>query len=183
MQEPSSTDHPSRNEESVPLRQGEMSTEDDHASHNFHAMEMELPAAARGTSEFRWQLDSWHPCRFCVKLLRGRIFPTFHPMLCRSVFMEQRKRARRATSICLNFAMVFERADEVILPAMYNFVAQSFQATPTQLATITLSRALVQALASPLGGLLGECFPIAKTCLQVHCYTLGSQRQAPQMMS
>lgn len=51
--------------------------------------------------------------------------------------------------------MVFERADEVILPAMYNFVAQSFQATPTQLAFITLSRALVQALASPLGGLLG----------------------------
>ncbi len=52
--------------------------------------------------------------------------------------------------------MVFERADEVILPAMYNFVAQSFQATPTQLAIITLSRALVQALASPLGGLLGD---------------------------
>ena len=53
--------------------------------------------------------------------------------------------------------MVFERADEVVLPAVYNFVARSFNATPTQLATITLSRALVQALASPLGGILGEC--------------------------
>lgn len=70
--------------------------------------------------------------------------------------MKQRTKARWSTSICLNFAMVFERADEVILPAMYNFVAQSFQATPTQLAIITLSRALVQALASPLGGLLGD---------------------------
>lgn len=63
--------------------------------------------------------------------------------------------------------MVFERADEVILPAMYNFVAQSFNATPTQLATITLSRALVQALASPLGGLLG------KPLLQSGWYDMG----------
>ena len=83
--------------------------------------------------------------------------------------MEQRKRARRLTSICLNFAMVFERADEVILPAMYNFVDQSFQATPTQLATITLSRALVQALASPLGGLLGEILICTDTTMCLSC--------------
>ncbi len=84
----------------------------------------------------------------------------FLGLLCRNVFVEQRRKARRSTFMCLNFAMVFERADEVILPAMYNFVAQSFNATPTQLATITLSRALVQALASPLGGLLGKA-PVA----------------------
>lgn len=47
------------------------------------------------------------------------------------------------------------RRMQVVLPAVYAFVARSFSATPTQLATITLARALVQALSSPLGGLLG----------------------------
>ena len=51
--------------------------------------------------------------------------------------------------------MVFERADEVILPAAYSFVARSFAATPSDLANITLARALVQAVCSPLGGVLG----------------------------
>ena len=51
--------------------------------------------------------------------------------------------------------MVFERADEVVLPAVYAYVARTFQATPVQLAQITLARALVQAVTSPIGGLLG----------------------------
>ncbi len=79
-------------------------------------------------------------------------------MACRTRFEEQRRKSRWLTSVCLNLAMVFERADEVVLPAVYLFVARSFNATPTQLATITLARALVQALASPLGGVLGESF-------------------------
>jgi hypothetical protein len=88
-------------------------------------------------------------------------------------------KARRWTSICLNLAMVFERADEVVLPAVYSFVARSFDATPTQLATITLSRALVQALASPLGGVLGKYLwlssnvqqcPVLRDCTRLlHC--------------
>ncbi len=57
--------------------------------------------------------------------------------------------------MCLNLAMVFERADEVVLPAVYAYVARTFQATPVQLAQITLARALVQAVTSPIGGLLG----------------------------
>lgn len=48
-----------------------------------------------------------------------------------------------------------ERADEQILPALYGFVAASFNIGPTQLGYLTLSRALVQAIASPLGGILG----------------------------
>ena len=48
-----------------------------------------------------------------------------------------------------------ERADEQILPALYAFVAASFHIGPTQLGYLTLSRALIQALASPLGGILG----------------------------
>ena len=57
---------------------------------------------------------------------------------------EKKRRARWRTSVCLNLAMVFERADEVILPAAYSFVARSFAATPSDLANITLARALVQ---------------------------------------
>ncbi|CAL5221386.1 g3569 [Coccomyxa viridis] len=73
-----------------------------------------------------------------------------------NVYMEKKRRARWRTSVCLNLAMVFERADEVILPAAYSFVARSFAATPSDLANITLARALVQAVCSPLGGVLGH---------------------------
>ena len=69
--------------------------------------------------------------------------------------MEKKRRARWRTSVCLNLAMVFERADEVILPAAYSFVARSFAATPSDLANITLARALVQAVCSPVGGVAG----------------------------
>ena len=49
-----------------------------------------------------------------------------------------------------------ERMDEQILPAVYNAIGASFHATPSQLGILTLARALVQALASPLGGILGR---------------------------
>ena len=92
---------------------------------------------------------------------------------------------RATTSACMNAAMLFERADEVVLPAVYRFVARSFNATPSQvwlrhwllcsvryvqlrckrreanswivpqLGYITLARSLMQALSSPLGGFLG----------------------------
>jgi hypothetical protein len=44
-----------------------------------------------------------------------------------------------------------------MVPAVYRFLGASFAATPTQLGYITLSRALVQALSSPLGGIAGGC--------------------------
>jgi len=40
--------------------------------------------------------------------------------------------------------------------AAYKFIGQSLNATPAQLGSIMLTRALVQALSSPLGGLLGD---------------------------
>lgn len=65
-------------------------------------------------------------------------------------------RTRFTTSILVNMGNIMERADEQILPALYGFVAASFHIGPTQLGYLTLSRALVQAVASPLGGVLGE---------------------------
>lgn len=41
-------------------------------------------------------------------------------------------------------------------PAVYLFVGTSLNATPSQLGTLTLCRALVQTLASPLSGVLGD---------------------------
>ena len=64
-------------------------------------------------------------------------------------------RTRLITTVLVNMGNIMERADEQILPALYAFVAASFHIGPTQLGYLTLSRALIQALASPLGGILG----------------------------
>lgn len=68
-------------------------------------------------------------------------------------------RTRFVTTVLVNMGNIMERADEQILPALYGFVAASFHIGPTQLGYLTLSRALVQAVASPLGGVLGELCP------------------------
>ena len=59
------------------------------------------------------------------------------------------------TTVFVNLASTVERMDEQILPALYAFVAQSFQASPSQLGSLTLSRALLQAISSPVSGLCG----------------------------
>ena len=65
-------------------------------------------------------------------------------------------RARAITAVCSNLAIIMERTDEQILPAVYNFIGRTFDATPSQLGALTLSRAFAQAITSPLGGVLGE---------------------------
>ncbi len=66
------------------------------------------------------------------------------------------------TTALINLAGIMERMDEQILPALYNFIGHSFQATPSQLGTLTLCRAMVQALSSPIGGLSGNV-PVEKS--------------------
>lgn len=60
------------------------------------------------------------------------------------------------TSTLVNLSSIMERVDEQLLPALYRFVGAAFGASPSQLGRLTLSRALVQALASPLAGVLGH---------------------------
>jgi hypothetical protein len=55
---------------------------------------------------------------------------------------------RTAALVCL--ACVVEGADLAVLPAVYLFIAQSLKASPSQLGLMTLCRALMQALASPI---------------------------------
>lgn len=60
------------------------------------------------------------------------------------------------TTVLVNLSAIMERTDEQLLPAVYLFVAVAFSATPKQLGYLTLCRAVVQALASPLGGFMGK---------------------------
>ncbi|EIE19976.1 MFS general substrate transporter [Coccomyxa subellipsoidea C-169] len=66
--------------------------------------------------------------------------------------------ARMRTTVLLNLAAIVERADEQVLPAVYLFIGHSLRATPAQLGTLTLCRAMVQALSSPISGILGNNF-------------------------
>ena len=52
--------------------------------------------------------------------------------------------ARLRTTLLMNLASVVEKADEQVLPAVYYFIGRSLKATPAQLGTLTLCRALVQ---------------------------------------
>ena len=63
---------------------------------------------------------------------------------------------RGRTTFCVNGSAIIERVDEQLLPALYRFVGASFNATPSQLGTLTLARALAQAVASPIAGILGQ---------------------------
>ncbi|WVZ93007.1 hypothetical protein U9M48_039030 [Paspalum notatum var. saurae] len=59
-------------------------------------------------------------------------------------------RRRRWTLVLVNLASVLEKADEVLLPAVYLQVGEALGASPTALGSLTLCRALVQAACYPL---------------------------------
>ncbi|CAK9205954.1 unnamed protein product [Sphagnum jensenii] len=61
---------------------------------------------------------------------------------------------RLVTLILINLASIMERADEALLPAVYDQVGKAFGVSPSALGTLTFIRALVQALASPLAAYL-----------------------------
>ncbi|MQL88850.1 hypothetical protein Taro_021416 [Colocasia esculenta] len=56
--------------------------------------------------------------------------------------------------ILINMAAVMERADENLLPSVYKEVSETFKAGPTDLGYLTFIRNFIQALASPLAGVL-----------------------------
>ena len=64
--------------------------------------------------------------------------------------------ARRRTTGVANMAYVVEKADEAILPASFSFVGAAWNASPGALGDITFVRGIVQALATPLSGILGD---------------------------
>lgn len=56
--------------------------------------------------------------------------------------------------ILINMASIMERADENLLPSVYKEVSEAFGAGPTDLGYLTFIRNFVQAMASPLAGIL-----------------------------
>lgn len=63
--------------------------------------------------------------------------------------------ARLQTTAVIALSSVMEKLEEQLLPSVYPYVARSLQASPAALGYLTLSRALVQSIASPVGGVLG----------------------------
>ncbi|KAG0481676.1 hypothetical protein HPP92_012534 [Vanilla planifolia] len=56
--------------------------------------------------------------------------------------------------ILINLASIMERADENLLPAVYKEVSQTFNAGPTDLGYLTFITKFIQAISSPLAGVL-----------------------------
>ncbi|XP_024371232.1 uncharacterized protein [Physcomitrium patens] len=54
----------------------------------------------------------------------------------------------------INLAAILERADESLLPAVYKEVSEAFKASPSELGSLTFIRTIVQAVCSPLAGIL-----------------------------
>ncbi|PNH07804.1 hypothetical protein TSOC_005693 [Tetrabaena socialis] len=79
---------------------------------------------------------------------------------------------RQRTVFLVNLVSIMERMDEQIVPALSRPLGCAFHATPHQLGLITSARAVVQALASPLGGLAGHYFDRV-TVLFVGCCIWG----------
>ena len=74
--------------------------------------------------------------------------------------------ARLRTTLLMNLASVVEKADEQVLPAVYYFIGRSLNATPAQLGTLTLCRAMVQVSSQVLHSL---CLSLQMICLTDFC--------------
>ncbi|CAI5467483.1 unnamed protein product [Closterium sp. Yama58-4] len=75
---------------------------------------------------------------------------------------------RLRTLVLVNVAAIVERADESLLPAVYNEVGRAFNASPRDLGALTLVRALMQALLCPLAPWLSLYLP------RVHIIATGA---------
>ncbi|PNH10483.1 hypothetical protein TSOC_002813 [Tetrabaena socialis] len=71
-----------------------------------------------------------------------------------AAFMSTRWR----TVVMFNIVQIWESMDECLVSALSRPLGCAFRAGPHQLGLVTYARAVVQALASPLGGLVGHYF-------------------------
>ncbi len=62
--------------------------------------------------------------------------------------------SKSRTFLLIYLAAMVEKADEALLPAVYNEVGEAFMASPTKLGALTLARSLSQALSNPLAAYL-----------------------------
>ncbi|KAL6867575.1 hypothetical protein ACP4OV_015599 [Aristida adscensionis] len=97
------------------------------------------------------------------------------------------RRRRRWTLALVTVAALLERADEALLPAVYKEVGAALGASPTALGTLTLCRALVQALCYPLATLAAARYDRARVVAAgaflwaVATLLVGASSTFPQM--
>ncbi|XP_078163350.1 uncharacterized protein LOC144558381 [Carex rostrata] len=70
--------------------------------------------------------------------------------------MEMDKMKMKTTLILVNLASIMEKADEALLPAVYNEVGVALHTTPTGLGSLTLFRSLIQASCYPLAAYMAS---------------------------
>lgn len=63
---------------------------------------------------------------------------------------------QRLTLILVNLAGIMEKADESLLPAVYNEVGAALHTTPTGLGSLTLFRSMVQSACYPLAAFVAS---------------------------
>ncbi|KAM0943641.1 putative major facilitator superfamily, MFS transporter superfamily [Dioscorea sansibarensis] len=89
--------------------------------------------------------------------------------------------------ILINMAAIMERADENLLPSVYKEVSEAFNAGPTELGYLTFIRNFVQALSSPLAGVLvlhydrPTVLAIGTACWALSTAAVGASQQFHQV--
>ncbi|KAJ0966307.1 hypothetical protein J5N97_027445 [Dioscorea zingiberensis] len=87
----------------------------------------------------------------------------------------------------INMAAIMERADENLLPSVYNEVSEAFSAGPTELGYLTFIRNFVQAISSPLAGILvlqydrPTILAIGTACWALSTAAVGASQQFLQV--
>lgn len=84
-------------------------------------------------------------------------------------FLAQRAR----TVLLINVVGMLEKMDEALVPALSRPLGCYFNAGPQALGMITFARSVVQAVASPIGGLAGHWFD-RSVVLAVGCFIWGT---------
>ncbi|KAJ6853288.1 uncharacterized protein M6B38_250200 [Iris pallida] len=90
--------------------------------------------------------------------------------------------------ILINLAAIMERADENLLPAVYREVSEAFNAGPTDLGYLTFVRNFVQALSSPLAGILAlhydrpSVLAIGTACWSLSTAAVGASQHFQQVV-
>ncbi|XP_039119669.1 uncharacterized MFS-type transporter YfnC-like isoform X2 [Dioscorea cayenensis subsp. rotundata] len=89
--------------------------------------------------------------------------------------------------ILINMAAIMERADENLLPSVYKEVSEAFSAGPTKLGYLTFIMNFVQALSSPLAGVLilhydrPTVLAIGTACWALSTAAVGASQQFYQV--
>ena len=108
--------------------------------------------ARRSNEEKRCHLGA----TICINKPLASVFKPGRTLARTRVFVEEmgssaaQRRRRQWTLALVTAAALLERADEALLPAVYKEVGEALRVTPTALGSLTLCRALVQAVCYPL---------------------------------